>query len=122
MAVPLLIVAARRAAALAAGRALPADDARRGRGWPALGAIGLAAPRSRLGRQRPVGLAAFFVLVNVASLQAICNLLTGRRIDRWEPRRDRATATRTAAAGAPPKRRRTIPAAGPEPIEIGAGR
>ncbi len=52
-----------------------------------LGLMGLAAPRSRIGRQRPTGLAAYFVLVNVASLQAAWNLLTGRRIERWQPSR-----------------------------------
>jgi hypothetical protein len=53
-----------------------------------LAAAGLLAPRSRLGRSRPAGLAAFFVMVNAASLEAVWNLVTGRRIDRWEPRRD----------------------------------
>ena len=50
-------------------------------------AIGLAAPASRVGRHRIAGLASFFLLVNVASLEAVWNLLSGRRIDRWEPRR-----------------------------------
>jgi glycosyltransferase involved in cell wall biosynthesis len=52
-----------------------------------LAAVGLLAPRSRLGRSRPAGLAAFFVMVNAASAEAVWNLLTNRRIDRWEPRR-----------------------------------
>jgi hypothetical protein len=30
---------------------------------------------------------AFFCLVNIASLHALFNLLTGRRIDRWTPTR-----------------------------------
>ena len=53
-----------------------------------LAGAGLLAPRSRLGRSRPAALAAFFVMVNAASLEAVWNLLTNRRIDRWEPRRD----------------------------------
>ncbi len=52
-----------------------------------LGTVGLAAPGSRVGRHRIAGLASFFLLVNVASLEAAWNLLSGRRIDRWEPRR-----------------------------------
>lgn len=53
-----------------------------------LAAAGLVAPRSRLGRSRLAGLAAFFVMVNAASLEAVWNLLTNRRIERWEPRRE----------------------------------
>jgi glycosyltransferase involved in cell wall biosynthesis len=75
-----------------------------------LGAVGLGAPRSRLGRHRIAALAAFFVLVNVASLEAVWNLLTGRRIDRWEPRR-------TVGQGADPRRRADTP----EPVNV-AGR
>jgi glycosyltransferase involved in cell wall biosynthesis len=52
-----------------------------------LAAAGLVAPRTRLGRSRPAGLAAFFVMVNAASAEALWNLLTNRRIERWEPRR-----------------------------------
>ena len=53
-----------------------------------LASVGLLSPRSRLGRSRAAGLAAFFVMVNAASLEAVWNLLTNRRIDRWEPRRE----------------------------------
>jgi glycosyltransferase involved in cell wall biosynthesis len=66
-----------------------------------LAAVGLLAPRSRLGRSRPAGLAAFFVMVNAASTEAVWNLLTNRRIDRWEPRRDVPTAGRPDAGDAP---------------------
>jgi cellulose synthase/poly-beta-1,6-N-acetylglucosamine synthase-like glycosyltransferase len=82
-------------------------------GWPyllvalgqiagyALAAAGLLAPRSRLGRSRPAGLAAFFVMVNAASAEAVWNLLTNRRIDRWEPRRETpATEIRASEDGA----------------------
>jgi glycosyltransferase involved in cell wall biosynthesis len=52
-----------------------------------LGALGLAL-RDRPGGRRPwFAIPAFFCLVNVASLHALANLLTGRRIDRWEPAR-----------------------------------
>jgi glycosyltransferase involved in cell wall biosynthesis len=61
-----------------------------------LAAVGLLAPRSRLGRTRPAGLAAFFVMVNAASAEAVWNLLTNRRIERWEPRR-------AARASEPPR-------------------
>jgi glycosyltransferase involved in cell wall biosynthesis len=50
-------------------------------------AIGLVAPRSRIGRSKPVVLAAYFVMVNVASLHAAINVLRGKRIERWEPTR-----------------------------------
>lgn len=52
-----------------------------------LAAAGLVAPSSRLGRSRPAALAAFFVLVNTASLHAAVNVLRGRRIERWDPAR-----------------------------------
>jgi hypothetical protein len=52
-----------------------------------LAAAGLLRPGSGLGRSRPAGLAAFFVMINVASLHALVNLVTGRRIERWEPSR-----------------------------------
>ena len=64
-----------------------------------LGGIGLAAPMSRLGRHRLARLCGFFLLVNVASLQAAWNLATGRRIDRWEPRRSDGSAATGADAG-----------------------
>ena len=57
-------------------------------GVAGLGAVGLVAPRSRLGRSRLATLPAFFLLVNLASIAAAWNLVTGRRIDRWVPRRD----------------------------------
>lgn len=55
------------------------------------GGVGLAFPRSRLGRSRVAGLAGYFCLVNAAGAVAAWNVLTGRRIDRWTP--DRAVAT-----------------------------
>jgi GT2 family glycosyltransferase len=120
MAVPLLIVAA-TAVLLWPQGAIYQLTTLGAAALAGLGAIGLAVPRSRLGRQRPVGLAAFFVLVNVASLQAIFNLLTGRRIDRWEPRRDSGdgSATETTSQSAPGGTPGLILADDHEPIEIG---
>lgn len=51
------------------------------------GAIGLALRDHRAGRRPWFAIPAFFVLVNVASLHAAWNLLSGRRIDRWQPTR-----------------------------------
>lgn len=66
-----------------------------------LAGVGLLLPRSRVGRSRPAGLAAFFVMVNAASLEAVWNLLTNRRIDRWEPRRDASAAAPQDAPDTP---------------------
>ncbi len=86
MAVPLLVVAF--GAPLLWGQGLVYQLTTLGAAAVAgLGTVGLAAPASRVGRQRIAGLASFFLLVNVASLEAAWNLVSGRRIDRWEPRR-----------------------------------
>jgi cellulose synthase/poly-beta-1,6-N-acetylglucosamine synthase-like glycosyltransferase len=53
-----------------------------------LGATGLLLARSPLGRRKALVLPAFFCFVNVAALKATWNVVRGRRIDRWEPRRD----------------------------------
>lgn len=86
MAVPLLVVAA-SAPLLAASGPLYLLTTLGAAAVAGLGTVGLVAPRSRLGRHRLASLAAFFLLVNVASLQAAWNLVSGRRIERWEPRR-----------------------------------
>ncbi len=52
-----------------------------------LGLAGLAARDRPVGRRPMLALPAFFCLVNIASLHAIANLVTGRRIDRWTPAR-----------------------------------
>jgi hypothetical protein len=52
-----------------------------------LGAVGLALRDRPAGRRPWFAIPAFFCLVNIASLHALANLLTGRRIDRWEPAR-----------------------------------
>jgi cellulose synthase/poly-beta-1,6-N-acetylglucosamine synthase-like glycosyltransferase len=52
-----------------------------------LGAIGLALRDNPTGRRPWFAIPAFFCLVNIASLHALANLATGRRIDRWQPAR-----------------------------------
>ncbi len=109
MAVPLLVVAL--GAPLLWGQGVLYQLATLGAAVvAAVGAIGLGAPRSRLGRHRLAALAAFFLLVNVASLEAAWNLLTGRRIDRWEPRRTDGPID--------PRR----PADTPAPVDVAGGR
>ena len=58
-----------------------------------LGAAGLALRDRPSGRRPWFALPAFFCLVNIASLHAALNLLTGRRIDRWQPARRPDAAT-----------------------------
>ena len=57
-----------------------------------LGVIGLLLRDRRAGRRPWFAIPSFFLLVNIASLHALWNLLSGRRIDRWQPvRRDVGT-------------------------------
>ena len=58
----------------------------------ALWAFGLLRPEHRLARTKPVVLATFFCFVNLASLKAAWNLVTGRRISSWQPKRGDAPA------------------------------
>jgi cellulose synthase/poly-beta-1,6-N-acetylglucosamine synthase-like glycosyltransferase len=57
-------------------------------GLVALGLAGIAGRGRSWTRHPLVALPAFFLLVNVASLRALANLVSGSRIDRWEPRRE----------------------------------
>ncbi len=59
----------------------------------ALGVTGLALRDQPLGRKKVLSFPAFFCLVNLAALQALRNIATGRHIDRWEPQRGTAKAT-----------------------------
>jgi GT2 family glycosyltransferase len=114
MAVPLLVVAL--GAPLLWSEGLIYQLTTLGAGAVAgLGTIGLAAPGSRLGRHQAAALPAFFLLVNVASLEAAWNLLSGRRIDRWEP-------SRAAGQVGPEADRRPTAEAGAGAVEIGVGR
>lgn len=67
-----------------------------------LGAIGLALRGHRAGRRPWFSLPAFFLLVNIASLHAAWNLITGRRIDRWQPARSTEASATPATAEARP--------------------
>jgi glycosyltransferase involved in cell wall biosynthesis len=58
-----------------------------------LGAAGILLAGRPLGRRKVLALPAFFALVNLASLRAAWNVLRGRQIDRWEPRRSEPTAS-----------------------------
>lgn len=42
---------------------------------------------TRIGRFRPISIAAYVGMVNIAALRALWNSVVGRRIDRWEPQR-----------------------------------
>jgi glycosyltransferase involved in cell wall biosynthesis len=50
-----------------------------------LAAVNLLTPDSRLARARPAALAGFFVATNAAAAHALRNVLSGKRIDRWDP-------------------------------------
>jgi cellulose synthase/poly-beta-1,6-N-acetylglucosamine synthase-like glycosyltransferase len=57
-----------------------------------LGTVGLLLRDHAAGRRPWFAIPAFFLLVNIASLHALWNLVSGRRIDRWQPvRRDVGT-------------------------------
>jgi cellulose synthase/poly-beta-1,6-N-acetylglucosamine synthase-like glycosyltransferase len=57
-----------------------------------LGVVGLLLRDRPVGRRPWFAIPSFFLLVNIASLHALWNLLSGRRIDRWQPvRRDVGT-------------------------------
>jgi glycosyltransferase involved in cell wall biosynthesis len=84
MAVPLLIMLVASLASIRRSRLQRLAAAAQLLGY-GLAAIGLTAPRSRIGRSRPAALGGFFVMVNIASLHAALNVLRGKRIERWEP-------------------------------------
>jgi glycosyltransferase involved in cell wall biosynthesis len=56
-------------------------------GFYALAGAGIAMRGRPLSRVRPLALPAYFCMVNLAALEATLNVIRGRRIDRWEPRR-----------------------------------
>ncbi len=86
MGIPLLAVAASAAMCWRKARLYRAVTVAQG-GFGALAAVGLLRPRSRLGRTRPCGLAAYFTMVNAAGLVAALNVARGHRIERWDPGR-----------------------------------
>jgi cellulose synthase/poly-beta-1,6-N-acetylglucosamine synthase-like glycosyltransferase len=86
MAIPLLVIAATSAALWDSGPIYRLAVVGQALVY-GLGAVGLALRGHPAGRRPWFSLPAFFVLVNVASLHAAWNLVTGRRIDRWQPAR-----------------------------------
>ena len=66
-----------------------------------LGTAGLLLRDRPLGRRKAFMLPAFFCFVNAASLRAVWNVVSGRRIDRWEPQRPPAEPA-DAEAAVPP--------------------
>jgi hypothetical protein len=61
-----------------------------------LGASGLLLRGTRAGRRKVFVLPAFFCFVNAASLRAVWNVVSGHRIDRWEPQRPPPTGDEDA--------------------------
>jgi len=57
------------------------------------GATGALFAGRPIARRKPFVVATFFCFVNLASLQAVWNLVRGHRIDRWEPRRAKTSRT-----------------------------
>jgi cellulose synthase/poly-beta-1,6-N-acetylglucosamine synthase-like glycosyltransferase len=86
MAVPLLVMALASAALIGAGRRYAIFALLQAAAY-GTAVVGLLAPRSAIGRSKPVVLGTFFVMVNAASLHAAINVLRGKRIERWEPTR-----------------------------------
>ena len=64
-------------------------------------AVGRLVPR--LGRSKPFAIPLYFCLVNLAALRAAWNVLTGTRIDVWEPERAGARSDSAAPAVEPAK-------------------
>jgi GT2 family glycosyltransferase len=63
----------------------------------ALGAAGLALARSPIGERRLLALPAYFCMIQMASLHATWNLLTGRTYERWDPAGETGDAGRDTA-------------------------
>lgn len=99
MVVPLLGLFASSLLLVGRGRTYTLAALAQGAGY-ALGLTGLALRGRSMGRNRLLSFPAFFCLVNLAALQALRNIATGRRIDRWEPHR--AAPTDPSPAGIVP--------------------
>lgn len=67
----------------------------------ALAAIGLATADRPIGRHKLLAVPAFVVAANVAALQAVANIVRGRRIDRWDPNVARALTGAPTDDGGP---------------------
>jgi cellulose synthase/poly-beta-1,6-N-acetylglucosamine synthase-like glycosyltransferase len=86
MAVPLLVIALVTPSLIGAGPVYRLAAVGQALVY-GLGAVGLALRDHPAGRRPWFAIPAFFCLVNIASLHALANLATGRRIDRWQPAR-----------------------------------
>lgn len=67
-------------------------------GFYGLAAAHIPLRKTRLGRQKVLTLPFYFCMVNTACLLAAANLIRGRRIERWEPRRQQGEPGRTKVA------------------------
>jgi cellulose synthase/poly-beta-1,6-N-acetylglucosamine synthase-like glycosyltransferase len=74
-------------------------------GFYGLGAMGMLLARRPIGRRKALVFPAFFCFVNVAALKAAWNVFRGRRIDRWEPRREPGHTPADARGVAPARGR-----------------
>ena len=92
MAVPLLVLGLSSLSLVRGGPIYALAAAAQAAAYAAA-AIGTVAPHSALGRTKVAALAAFFVMVNAASLDAAIGLLRGRRIERWDPVRSEGDAS-----------------------------
>ena len=97
MAIPLLVIAVTSAALWDAGPIYRLAVLGQALVY-GLGGIGLALRDRRAGRRPWFAIPAFFVLVNIASLHALWNLISGRRIDRWQPARRADTSGEPGAS------------------------
>lgn len=97
MVFPLLVVAATSPSLWRRGRVYRTGAVAQAAVYGA-GALGLVDGRSTGAWRRVLAAPAFFCMVNAAALKATWNVVTGRRIDRWEPRR--APQAQTGGRGA----------------------
>lgn len=67
-----------------------------------LAMAGLLLADRPIGRRKWLAIPAFFVWANVAAMQAVANLVRGRRIDRWDPNAARSIMATDAATSPEP--------------------
>jgi cellulose synthase/poly-beta-1,6-N-acetylglucosamine synthase-like glycosyltransferase len=91
MAIPLIILAVATLALRGRGPIYRAAAVGQG-AFYAAAVGGLLLGRTRIGRGRLLSLPAYLVMVNAASLVALLNVITGRRIDHWNPARSASPA------------------------------
>jgi cellulose synthase/poly-beta-1,6-N-acetylglucosamine synthase-like glycosyltransferase len=111
MAVPLIVLAVASLSLIRSGPLYTLAALGQLAGYAAA-AVGTFAPRSVIGRSKVAALAAFFVMVNAASLDAFIGVLRGRRIERWDPQRVIAESSKAAPPSSAPEERDPDPAPG----------